>query len=213
MDVVDRWTGAHAAALQEALRETAEGFAKLLDISPRTVAKWRANPAMVCGHEMQQLLDVTFERAPASVRARFARLMGQQAVAGPQALRVAIAVVVRGPEVLLVLRNDDGAGIGWGFVAGIVKPGQRAEAVAVRETRDETGVLCRPVTRLGERTHPVTGALCEYWHCTWLAGEPANLDGRENVETLWVPAAEVARFIPREQVYGPVLDLLEGTPA
>lgn len=213
MEIVEQWTGGRAAALQAAMRETNEGFAKLLDVAPRTVAAWRAHPDMVPSLEMQQLLDVAYERAPEAVRARFA-LLSQPTEPAAQVLRVAIAVVVRHDrdEVLLTLRNGDD-GITWGFVAGIVKPGQRPETALMREVREETGVHCSVDELLGERTHPITGALCMYWQCSWLAGEASNLDTSENLSTMWVPRSEVTRFIKPELLFGPVLELLEGTAA
>lgn len=211
MEVVREWTGARAAALQAAMRETNEGFAKLLDIAPRTVAAWRANPGMVPSLEMQQLLDVAFERAPESVRARFA-LLTRPAEPAAQVLRVAIAVVLRDDEVLLTLRNGDD-GITWSFVGAIVKPGQRPEAVLMREVRDETGVLCSVDRLLGERVHPISNAACTYWQCSWLAGEASNLDQSENLDLAWVARDQVTRFIKPDMIYPPILALLEGATA
>lgn len=81
-------------------------------------------------------------------------------------LRVAVVVVLRGQDVLLVCRRDaDATGIGWQFPAGVVKPGATSETVAVRETLAETGVHCTGRTSLGSRLHPVTGVICEYVLC------------------------------------------------
>ncbi|MBQ1166942.1 NUDIX domain-containing protein, partial [Streptomyces sp. A73] len=57
----------------------------------------------------------------------------------PQALRVAIAVVVRDSQVLLVCRRGDGA-LSWQFPAGMIKPGASSQVVTVQETHAETGV-------------------------------------------------------------------------
>lgn len=213
MEIVEQWTGARAAALQAAMRETNEGFAKLLDVAPRTVAAWRAHPDMVPSLEMQQLLDVAYERAPDAVRARFA-LLSQPAEPAAQVLRVAIAVVQRDDQVLLVCRRgDDAGGIRWQFPAGVVKPGARPETVAARETLAETGVHIAVDGALGERIHPVTGAACVYLQCSYLAGEAYNADPEENLDTMWVPQAQVQRFIPPDTIYPPILALLEGTTA
>jgi 8-oxo-dGTP diphosphatase len=215
VDVVGKWTGARAWALRQALHETAEEFAARTGIAPRTVKSWHQRTRLEPKAEFQRILDQVLAAADDRARRRFALFLDQLPADGPepQALRVALAVVLRDDQVLLVLRNDDGAGISWGFPAGIVKPGQRAEAVAVRETRDETGVLCRVEAPLGERTHHITGALCAYYACRWLAGEPTNRDDRENVEALWVLRSDVTAFIPRADLYPPILDLLEGATA
>jgi 8-oxo-dGTP diphosphatase len=219
MDVVEVWNGRYACALQAALRMTNEAFAQHLGIALRTVATWHADPSVIPRTEMQQLLDEAYERAAPAVRARFALLSrgqdGQGAGArpgerGPQALRVAVAVVVRGSEVLLVCRRDnEPAGPTWQFPAGVIKPGMRPETVSVRETLAETGVHCVVRRPLGSRLHPVTGVHCDYFLCDYLAGEAANTDVVENVDVTWAPCAAVTRFIPAEGIFPPILAALE----
>jgi 8-oxo-dGTP diphosphatase len=97
-----------------------------------------------------------------------------------QLLSVAIAVVVRRGEVLLVCRRDNTEGIRWGFPTGVVMPGHNPEHVAVSETLAETGVHCAIRSTLGTRLHPVTGAMCAYFLAGHLAGEPENRDPVEN---------------------------------
>lgn len=127
-----------------------------------------------------------------------------------QPLRVAVAVVVRGDDVLIVCRRgDDAAGISWQFPAGVVKPGSQPAVVAVHETLAETGVHCIARHKIGERLHPTTGVLCDYILCDYVAGEAQNLDVVENVAATWVSHVNLARFIPLTQVYGPVLQTLD----
>ena len=71
-------------------------------------------------------------------------------------------------------RSDDTESITWQFPAGVVKPGARPDVVAVRETLAETGVRCTVQCELGNRIHPVTGVLCDYLLCDYLAGEATN---------------------------------------
>lgn len=127
-----------------------------------------------------------------------------------QALRVAVAVVVNAGDVLIVCRRgDDANGISWQFPAGIVKPNAQSAVVAVRETLAETGVHCVALEEVGSRVHPVTGVLCDYVLCEYLAGDARNIDVVENVGVTWVGKSELMRFIPEHQIYRPVLDLLE----
>lgn len=127
-----------------------------------------------------------------------------------QPLRVAVAVVVRGSDVLIVCRRgDDANGISWQFPAGVVKPGGRPAVVAVRETLAETGIHCVVTRKLGTRLHPTTGVLCEYVLCDYVAGEARNVDVVENVAAIWVSRADLTRFVPADQVYGPVLRALD----
>ncbi|MFD7856838.1 NUDIX hydrolase [Streptomyces microflavus] len=217
MEVVDTWTGHLACTLQSALRMTNESFANRLGISSRTVATWHSDPDVVPRPEMQQLLDSVFESAPAAVRKRFALMtagtgQAEAAATGPkaQALRVAIAVVVRNDDVLLVCRRaDDASGITWQFPAGVIKPGVRPETATIRETLDETGVHCAIRQSLGERLHPATSVHCVYFLCEYLAGEATNSDAVENVDVTWVPKSAVTRFIPADNIYPPILAALE----
>lgn len=207
MDVVVTWTGAAACAFQRAYRLTNESFAAELRIAPRTVAKWHAAPECELSSQMQRILDTAYAEADIPVRERFKLLLNPPREPQTTALRVAIAVVLRGAEVLLVQRRDSGA-LHWQFPAGVVKPGAEAEAVAVKETRAETGVHCTVRKSLGSRLHPTTGVQADYMLCDHLLGEPANLDPAENAEAAFVPIASLTRFISPDRIYRPVLDAL-----
>lgn len=207
MDVIT-WTGELACHLQAAHRMTREEFAERLGVHPQTVAGWHSKPVIVPRSEIQAALDTVYEKAPVPVRLRFARLAQPPAdTAAAQALRIAIAIVLRGAEVLLVQRRD-GGDLHWQFPAGVVKPGAEASAVAVKETRAETGVHCTVRQPLGSRLHPTTGVEASYLLCDHLMGEPENLDPAENAEAAFVPVSALTRFIPAARIYRPVLDAL-----
>jgi 8-oxo-dGTP diphosphatase len=208
VDAVETWTGRTATALQAALRMTNEQFAAHLDVSVRTVAGWHAEPGIVPRNDTQQLLDTAYERAPASVLRRFAALARPApAVVEAQALRVAIAIVTKDDEVLLVCRRGSDS-LSWQFPAGVVKPGASPAVVAVEETHAETGVRCSVREQLGSRIHPVTGVVAEYLSCEYLMGEAANRDPIENAEVAWIPRKSLTRFIPEQSIYPPVLEVL-----
>lgn len=207
----EHWTGRTAHRLQEAFQMTQEEFATHLGVSVRTVAAWRASPDLVPQQETQRILDTAHERAGEAVRKRFihlSRLAAGQVEA--QALRVAIAVVMRDAEVLLVCRQD-GSDITWQFPAGIVKPGGSPQKVAVRETLNETGIHCSIRSHLGERLHPKTRALCNYYLCDYVHGDAVNGDTSENAAVAWAPIKDLARYIPHDQIYPPILSALEAT--
>ena len=205
----EQWTGRTAHRLQEAFQMTQEEFASHLGVAVRTVAAWRASPDLVPQNETQRILDTAYERAGEEVRKRFIHL--SSLVASPtqaQALRVAIAIVMRGADVLLVCRQD-GTDIAWQFPAGIVKPGGAAQKVAVRETLSETGVHCSVRKHLGERLHPITRAFCTYFICDYVHGEAVNGDTSENVAVAWAPIRELSRYIPSDRIFPPILEALE----
>lgn len=206
MEVVT-WTGRTACALQQALRMTNEQFAEHLDVGVRTVASWHSSPGVVPKNDSQQLLDTAYERASPLVLRRFAELTKPAGSAQAQAFRVAVAVVTRGPDVLLVCRRGDDA-LTWQFPAGTVKPGRKPEVVAVEETRAETGIRCAVRQHLGARVHPKTGVLIDYFFAEHLMGEAENQDPEENSEVAWIPRADLTRFIPEQQIYPPILEAL-----
>lgn len=123
----------------------------------------------------------------------------------PAPLEVAIAVVTRGDDVLLVQRADD---LGWQFPAGTVKPGRTPDRVAVREVLAETGVHCAVLAELGSRIHPKTRALCRYFAADYLAGVVTNCDHDENAAAAWAPITDLQRFIADGSIYPPVLEHL-----
>lgn len=209
MDVISTWTGRQACALQAALRHTNEAFAERLGVNVRTVASWHAQPDVIPRAEIQAALDTVHEKAGDAVRGRFALLARPATPAAEvQALRVAIAVVVRGADVLLVCRRGDDS-LSWQFPAGMVKPGRAPEGVAVQETLAETGVHCAVRAHLGTRIHPVTGVLASYQLCDYLTGDATNLDEVENMAVAWVSRTDLPRFIPTDRIYPPVLTALE----
>jgi 8-oxo-dGTP diphosphatase len=214
-EVIERWTGRHACALQDALHLTQEQFATELGVARRTVTTWHESPDTKIRTALQPVLDRLYDGADDATKARFDvafHRSGADADAPVVALAVAIAVVVDGDRVLIVCRRDeDSSGITWQFPAGIVKPGSVAQTTAVRETLAETGVRCVVRRSLGSRIHPVTKVRAEYFACDYLAGEAENRDPAENVDVIWALRATMTRFIPADRIFAPVLELLEDT--
>jgi 8-oxo-dGTP diphosphatase len=212
MSPAREWTGSEATALRKALRMTEGRFAARVGVSPRTVANWVTNPTSVPRAATQDRFDALLAEASSAVKVRFEELTADQSptpAGNAQALRVAIAVVTRGDQVLLVRRRNETSGIAWQFVAGIVKPGEQAEEVAVRETLAETAVHCSVTARIGGRLHPVTGVMCDYFKCEYLAGEPTNRDNVENAAVTWAPRRDVSKFMEPGTIYPPILLILE----
>lgn len=90
-----------------------------------------------------------------------------------------------------------------------MKPDQDSAERAVEETAAETGVRCLVVRELGGRVHPLSGAWCEYFLAECLTGELVNGQPGENSDVTWAPLPTLTRFIQRDRIFRPVLDLLE----
>ncbi|ANJ26048.1 NUDIX hydrolase [Agromyces aureus] len=109
----------------------------------------------------------------------------------PLSLVGVTAVVVRGDEVLLGRRSDNGL---LTPITGIVDPGEEPADAAAREALEEAGVRVR-VDRLAwvhqmPRVTHVNGDQVDYldltFRCSWIEGEPYPADG-EMTEVAWHP--------------------------
>ncbi|MCQ0968840.1 NUDIX hydrolase (plasmid) [Paracoccus sp. TK19116] len=119
-------------------------------------------------------------------------------MAAPHFPRVAaLAVTIRGGQVLLVRRrNPPDAGL-WGFPGGHVDPGETALDAAARELAEETGVAARPLRYLGNvdliqraddgtlNYHFLLAAVL----CRHVAGEPLASD--DAIEAAWFDIDQV----------------------
>ena len=99
------------------------------------------------------------------------------------------AVILRGDQVLLGRRSDDGA---LTPVTGIIDPGEEPADAAAREALEEAGVVIR-VERLAwvhqiPRVTYDNGDQSDYldltFRCAWVSGDPYPVDG-EMTEVGW----------------------------
>jgi ADP-ribose pyrophosphatase YjhB (NUDIX family) len=110
------------------------------------------------------------------------------------------AVVVRGDEVLMIRRADNGR---WAPVAGIIEPGEHPADTAEREVLEEAGVVVEVQRIAGvDVSAPVTydnGDRSQYLvivvSCRWVSGDPYPADG-EALETVWVPREDLGALEP-----------------
>ncbi|MEU5162202.1 NUDIX hydrolase [Streptomyces sp. NPDC020875] len=124
---------------------------------------------------------------------------------------VALAVVSRDRHVLLVRRRVPEGPLRRQFPGGAILPGEPAEAAAVRETGEETGISVAPGSRrspvLGSRIHQDTGRRIVYVACDFLGGQPCVAAPAEVDAARWIPHDDLTKYIP-QGVYGPALEHL-----
>lgn len=105
------------------------------------------------------------------------------------------AVVIRGEDVLLVRRADNGQ---WTPVTGIIDPGEEPAVAAVREVAEEAAVIATAQrlvwVRVTEPTVYPNGDQSQYldlvFRLGWESGDPHPADG-ENTEARWFSLAEL----------------------
>ena len=105
------------------------------------------------------------------------------------------AVVVRGDEILLVKRADNGA---WTPITGIPEPGEEPARAAAREALEETGVVVRVERLVSTRAYPgvvhANGDRASYldltFACTYVSGE-AHVADDESQDVRWFPVGSM----------------------
>ncbi|WP_119697215.1 NUDIX hydrolase [Microbacterium halotolerans] len=105
------------------------------------------------------------------------------------------AVVVRGDDVLLIERADNGM---ITPVTGIVDPGEQPAAAAMREVTEETDIVVEAESLVQVRSLPpmryANGDEAQYldivFRCRYISGDPHPADG-ENARAWWHPVSDL----------------------
>ncbi|MCX5598397.1 NUDIX hydrolase [Streptomyces phaeochromogenes] len=122
---------------------------------------------------------------------------------------ISAAIIVRNDRVLMVRRAVKEGELMWQFPAGAIEGDESAEAAAVRETLEETGLTVEAIKLLGERVHPKTGRLMSYTACEVLEGTAHVADDEELDAVAWVAHSEIPEYVPYG-LFGPVQEYLDG---
>ena len=109
---------------------------------------------------------------------------------------IASAVITHEGKVLLVRRRVKEGNLSWQFPSGEVEPGEFAVKAAVREVREETGLIVSESKVLGERIHPNTGRKMIYVACAVVTGDAKVVDDDELDALAWVNRTSLADYVP-----------------
>ncbi|MFG1611056.1 NUDIX hydrolase [Actinoplanes sp. NPDC049265] len=84
--------------------------------------------------------------------------------------------------------------LSWQFPAGKVDLGEAADAAAVREVLEETGVAVRAARVLGRRVHPDTDRTMVYVACEFVGGTAQVAAPEEIADVAWCERAAVTTY-------------------
>jgi 8-oxo-dGTP pyrophosphatase MutT (NUDIX family) len=114
-------------------------------------------------------------------------------------------VVVRGDDVVTIVptrRAADGSRV-LALPKGHVDPGETPIEAAVREVREETGIVAEPVCELGEsrywyrRDGRTIGKAVSFFLFTYVRGDTADHDD-EVEEVRWIPLREAGKALSHD---------------
>jgi 8-oxo-dGTP pyrophosphatase MutT (NUDIX family) len=94
-----------------------------------------------------------------------------------------------------------------GLPKGLVDPGEKPQAAAIREVREETGIVAEPVTKLSDNKYVYVRTwgdgkrvfkIVSFYLMRYVSGEIDNLASDMRIEVkraLWVPMADAASHL------------------
>jgi 8-oxo-dGTP pyrophosphatase MutT (NUDIX family) len=125
----------------------------------------------------------------------------------------------RGHEVVLAARRTRRGDLAWGLPKGLIEPGEGADATAVREVREETGIEAEIEEDLGEISYfyvweGVRVKKSVRFYLMRATGGDVSQHDHEMEEVAWFPSAEALRMASfkteRELIQGATADLERG---
>lgn len=121
--------------------------------------------------------------------------------------KIAIGIVVKDNNILLIKRKKTEGMLFWAFPGGKIESGETPENAAVREIFEETGVNSHILKHFGTRIHPLTSAEISYYLCQY--ENETNCFATDEVEEIkWCSPRETLSLLTTS-IYPPVLKLIE----
>lgn len=181
--------------------------ARALGVDPATLWRWAQEGTVTPllrtpgGHlrwdvdQLRRQLAYVHEETP----------MPESATA-PEHAPVVAAIVTSDLGVLVGRRNDGKPP--WTFIAGEIEPGESQADAAVREVKEETGLVVSAASvEIGRRVHPKTKRTMIYLACSPTEGTDIVVgDVDELAEVRWISLAQADELLPG--LYEPVRDYL-----
>lgn len=173
--------------------------AAMLDVDRTTLWRWykagAIKPALVTPSGRTRW-DVDQIRRQLAAREQEAYFVPQQPATSPEEQPVVAAIVTSHLGVLAGKRRDGKPP--WTFIAGEVEPGESIADAAVREVKEEAGLLVRAAhIEIGRRVHPKTQRTMIYLACLPTHGADIHVGDPDELEDVrWLSLAEVDQLLP-----------------
>jgi 8-oxo-dGTP pyrophosphatase MutT (NUDIX family) len=170
--------------------------ARALDVTRTTLLRWMhqglVQPASTTagGHQRWNVADLRrqLRQSPAT-----GETVTDSAKPEPQPV---VAAIVTADKRVLVGRRNDGKPP-WTFIAGEIEPGESPADAAVREVKEETGLLVKAGHVIGRRVHPKTGRTMIYMAALPTHGDDIFVgDEDELAEVRWADLEEADQLLP-----------------
>ena len=124
--------------------------------------------------------------------------------------RIAVSVVKKDNLFLLVRRKHREGNLQWQFPSGGIEENENDDSASIRETYEETGVVCKPLMKLGEQTHSDFSVRTYYWLNEYVTGDAIVKDDEELDEVKWCTPSEVFELVT-SGIFERVKDYLNNT--
>src|SRR5262249_13480889 len=129
----------------------------------------------------------------------------------PEPETIVAAIVTSDRGILVSERKDQDPP--WGFITGKIEPGESPADAAVREVKEETGLLIRAGNVIGRRVHPRNKRPMVYMAARPRHGTDVFVGDQDELKAVrWVTLAEADELTaPFGGIYEPVRDYLART--
>ena len=117
-------------------------------------------------------------------------------------------LVICNEKILLVQQANDIYKEHLSIPKGQINKNEKPLDAAVRETYEETGVVCKPLMKFGERNHPDFPVQLHYWLNEYVTGEAYVKDDEELDEIKWCNSKEIFELIT-SNLYEKIKEYLE----
>lgn len=174
-----------------------------LGVDPVTLQRWvhkgRIRAAWVTpgGHFRWDVDDLRRQLTPPTDEG----ISVTDSTSNPERPPVAAAIVTSDLGVLVGKRNDGKPP--WTFIAGKIHEGESVADAAVREVKEETGLVVRPAMQeIGRRLHPITKTWMVYIACRPTEGTDVFVGDEEELsEVRWVSLRQLGELMGQGNVF------------